>query len=91
MAVLVVTKRCSKCGVEKALEEFNRNGGTGDGMRGDCKVCRRAARHEWYTANSEKVRASSRKWREENRERVRIKDREWKAKNPEKVQHHEHR
>ena len=32
-------KRCSKCGTLKSLEEFNKNAGRKDGLRGECRSC----------------------------------------------------
>jgi len=36
-------KTCSKCKVTKSLEEFGKAASRLDGLRGDCKVCARAA------------------------------------------------
>ena len=35
-----MTKVCRKCGVEKALSEFGKNGRIADGRRSTCKSCR---------------------------------------------------
>jgi len=38
------TKRCTKCGVVKPVEEFHVNNGRPDGRTPQCKACRNAAR-----------------------------------------------
>ena len=42
------TKRCTKCGEIKPLDEFPRNIRSSDGLNQWCKVCARAASREYY-------------------------------------------
>lgn len=46
-------KVCSKCGQEKDLSSFAKNG---TGLRPDCKQCRNAQMREYAKANREKIR-----------------------------------
>lgn len=64
-------KRCRKCGVEKALDDFDSAKGARDGRRGDCKSCFQARAKARYPAVREQAIARATKWREENPERFR--------------------
>jgi len=59
-------KRCTKCGEEKALEEFHSRPGNTDGRRGSCKAC--AAKYR--AANRKRIAEQGRAYRAANRERV---------------------
>lgn len=75
----VETKVCSKCGEEKALEEFGRDRRRKDGRRAMCRACSRAydrARgKKYYEQNKEKVLARIRNYRANNLELVREQER----------------
>ncbi len=45
-------KNCSKCGQEKALDQFHRHSQSKDGRRPDCKICFEA-QHKRYRSNPE--------------------------------------
>ena len=45
-------KTCSRCGYEKPLDDFNRQRGSSDGRRPECKECRNAARRKHYRENA---------------------------------------
>lgn len=67
-AVVVATKRCSRCRETKPLTEFHRNRAKTDGRRGECKVCANAM----VAAYQERKRAEMGEdaWREMNRSKV---------------------
>jgi len=79
------TKKCSKCGEVKALDEFHKNADGGHGRTSRCKVCRNAEKRRWKKATSEKVKASSAAWRAANREKIKAYSAAWRAANPAKV------
>ncbi len=41
------TKRCSKCGLQKSLDDFNRDRSKQDRRRPECRVCTAAIRQGW--------------------------------------------
>jgi hypothetical protein len=41
-------KRCPRCGIAKALTEFNKNRGRRDGVHSICRECRKTYEHERY-------------------------------------------
>ena len=82
------TKKCSKCGVEKALCEFDKRKGAKDGHRGDCKVCRRE-RHKIYAeTNRELLSAQKAAWKQRNKEKVREQSKAYRERNKEKIKAH---
>lgn len=96
-------KKCSRCGVEKPLEDFGKDQYTKDGKRIYCKACVLVTSRIWrkenpqrvteikaksYEKNSEKSRKYSRRWRKENPERVKDNKRLWRETNREKLRAH---
>ena len=43
-----MTKKCSKCNIEKDLSEFNSRRGMKDGKRPECKICGKQVRKLYY-------------------------------------------
>ncbi len=95
----MTTKICSKCKVEKPLEDFYPQAGR-NGRRASCKECvkehstERYANNKdaikaevakWRVENPEKVKGYSAKWYAANREKAIAKTRKWRVENPEKV------
>lgn len=92
-----MVKKCSKCGVEKALNMFQWRKDHG-ALRADCKACvkiradkyraenlsaHNARSRAWAKANPEKARASVVAWNKANPERLRAMARKWQRENPE--------
>jgi len=78
-----MTKVCTKCGVEKDVEEFYRNKARKSGVGVYCRCCvkiirstdavkesRKEYAKKYYTKNKEKIIASTRKYYEENKEHL---------------------
>ena len=59
-------KRCTKCGEEKAVEEFHKSRSTKDGLCYICKMCK-AAR---YAIHAEAIAMKNREYAAENRHTV---------------------
>ena len=57
------TKRCSKCGVEKALSDFSKNKNNRDGLKTSCKDCARAYR----VANRKRELKQAKAYRQANK------------------------
>ena len=92
-AQAAVTKRCTKCGEVKSLEEFHRDRRGKDGRRARCRSCvgeyARANRErgteamrQWRAKNPERNRRNSQRWHEQNREEVNARRRKHRAENP---------
>ena len=59
-------KTCSKCGVDKDLEEFGKDRSKKDGKRADCLKCAAAQSRAWRAKNIAKARESKTLWEKSN-------------------------
>ena len=73
------TKRCTKCGEVKPLDEYHKDKRRGDGRRSDCRTCVKARDAEHYQANRERKLEYRATHYAENRDRIRESDREYSA------------
>lgn len=89
-------KRCSRCGEDKPLEDFNRDRSREDGRQRYCRACARAWAEEnrdrrsklarrWYIENRERKLEMAKRWERENRERRAELSRRSREKHPDKV------
>jgi 5-methylcytosine-specific restriction endonuclease McrA len=60
------TKVCTKCGVEKSVEDFSRRSNRPSGRASACKVCDSARGRKRAKENPERHRENARRWRERN-------------------------
>ena len=74
-------KKCSKCGEEKPLDEFNKQKRNPDGLNYNCKECLRADKKRWREANKDKIRRSRKKWNDANRDSRNLYNREHHRRN----------
>ena len=92
-------KVCTKCGIEKSLNEFYKHKDTKDGFRSQCKTCTLAACkiyrqnnpekckqivRAWYQKNTERNSQTNKKWYKKNLERRKRTVKSWRKNNPEK-------
>ncbi len=95
--ISVITKKCSKCTIEKDVSEFGKRIDRPDGLQYFCKPCARSAVNQIRLADPEGARIADAKYKSENklafaasqkryRETHRSLQRErtnlWRAKNP---------
>jgi len=75
-------KRCSKCGVEKALQEFPKMAAAKNGFRSDCRACHAEANRRWMQnpeAPAKMAEAKRRWWQNpENRAKDAERQRRWR-------------
>lgn len=67
------TKICTKCGIEKSLEDFRKN-------RNGCKQCERDYAKKYRNSNHDIVKERTKKWRDNNKEKIREYDKKRKRK-----------
>lgn len=97
---ITTTKRCSKCGETKLIDNFGFQKRRKDGRNPWCRACKSIAgkeyearykerretqRKNWLDANRDKHNAYHREYSKKNRERVHAAWKKWRDKNPEKV------
>ena len=70
-------KRCSRCKIEKELNEFNKDKSSKDGLRYRCKLCEK----QYYQLNREEKNQYQKQYRQLNREKIR----EYSQLNKEKI------
>jgi hypothetical protein len=58
-------KKCTKCGIEKELDEFHKQKSAKDGHRFDCKSCAAKSKAKWYAENKEEIAKSNAENKEE--------------------------
>jgi len=95
-----MVKTCTKCGVEKGLEEFAVKRTGKDGRASECNGCgrercrayyernaekRKEAVHAYYKANAEQVKERQRAYYKANAERVNERDRAYRRANREEI------
>lgn len=96
LAPAMDTKTCIKCGETKSTTEFYKRSDSKDGLRNDCKSCRKAKSSAAYHANPGPKRAYQSNWRKanhqhyleylrnyyyDNRDLILVKKREYRARN----------
>lgn len=64
-----ITKKCTKCCVEKTLDLFVSNNNVKSGKGSWCKECESKRQKKWYADNPEKVKAKTYRWRNKNMDR----------------------
>ena len=68
-------KKCSTCGEEKSLEEFNKNKTKKGGLSNQCRACRK----QYRKANREKIAEQKKQYYQNNREVFRLQDQRRRA------------
>lgn len=63
-------KRCSKCGVQKLLDDFSRRADGRDELRSVCRTCDSDSQREYYQVYRDEILERKRRYYEENREAV---------------------
>lgn len=79
------TRKCTKCGETKAVEQFSWKNRAKGKREPRCKVCRK----QYYQTNREAVRAQNRQYREEHREEINARSQQHYADNREAVLAHQ--
>jgi hypothetical protein len=74
------TKRCTKCGINKPLEMFDKMSKSKDGYRWKCKSCRKKYRKE----NKDKIAAGKKRHYEANKDSILAKNRQ------KRIDNHDH-
>tara|TARA_R100001509_G_C4773685_1_gene183905 strand:+ start:64 stop:669 length:606 start_codon:yes stop_codon:yes gene_type:complete len=74
-------KVCSKCKQEKPFEKFGKRASSKDGLRFQCKDCRK----QHYEQNKEREQERTKRWREQNKERIQERTKQWREQNKESI------
>lgn len=63
-------KVCTKCKVNKPLDEYSKRKNVPDGRKSACNVCRQLDVKKYYNKNKEKESIRKQKYYEENKEHI---------------------
>ena len=89
-------KRCSQCGIIRAITEFHKKTLSRDGHRSSCKACRRLyaeknsdkerkRKKAWYETHNEICRGRARQYHSDNREKRIDQQRQYNQKHRERL------
>lgn len=67
-----LTKKCLSCGEVKRLTEYHKARGGTLGVSGSCKACRVNDSKNYYSKNSEKIKARTKKYISENKPKIQL-------------------
>ncbi len=81
----MVKKICSKCKIEKTIDEFINSKRNKDGKACVCRKCNSDRGKVYALNNIDKVKQRTKKWAENNPDKVKEKERRWIKNNPEKI------
>lgn len=76
------TKICSKCNIEKSLDEFHNHCGKKDGKRSQCKICF----NQYYIDNKVKINEHRQQYAFENKVKIKEQCKQWRLNHPDKIQ-----
>jgi hypothetical protein len=62
---------CTRCNIEKSIDEFHKNKRNKSGYMNQCKTCINTANLKWYYANIERSRINSNGWEAHNKDKRR--------------------
>ena len=94
-----MNKRCTKCNIEKTIDEYNKAGKKKNGdikYRSDCKSCQKQRyqynkekilikKKKHYEQNKDKLNEKSKKYEQENKEKILIKSKRYYQENKDKI------
>jgi 5-methylcytosine-specific restriction endonuclease McrA len=85
MTVMVSSKLCSKCGVEKSFSDFHKNKARRDGIETYCKECNNARLRKAYVNNSSEKIKKTRAYHLNNPEWSKSYQHDWHQQNKERI------
>lgn len=66
----MITKKCSKCNLDKIISSFQKQKSSKDGLQGWCCSCKREYVNDWRKNNPDKVKITKMRYREKHRNKL---------------------
>lgn len=85
---VAINKICSRCGLEKPLDEFGTDKRRKDGHASICRACDRIRHREYYEVHRDRKVERQRAYREANPEKAKESSRKWKQAHKDIVNEH---
>ena len=81
----VMLKRCSKCGIEKLVDQFSKDKSGKSDLRSSCKQCAGEYHYKWYRTfnGQQRTKERSREWRAIHKEEDNQRSKKWSRHHPE--------
>lgn len=67
-----MVKQCSKCGLEKDIDEFYKHSGHKDRRQSHCKICNNEASSNYYMINKDKIDTRVNQYNKDNAEKRKV-------------------
>lgn len=80
-----MTKKCSKCGLEKDYVEFGKDKSHSDGLRSSCKICQNSTAKKRRLENKDEIKKYRKKYYEKNKDKFLKEKKEYYEKNIDKI------
>ena len=77
-------KTCSKCNIEKSLDEFYKKKSGKHGRTADCKECRKSYAKSYREDNSDKINLYQKDYRDKNPDKIKDQKKDWRERNLER-------
>lgn len=74
-------KKCSKCKLNKTIDDFHKSSRSRDGLHSYCKACSSKSKKAWFKKNRDRALAEMRDYYKNNKEKINQKTREHYFKN----------
>jgi len=81
----IITKICTKCGIEKSFSSFSKQKGQRFGLNPRCKLCKKITAKAYRKTNSEKIKTATKKYYRNNFERMNVYSTVYRIAHPEKI------
>jgi hypothetical protein len=78
-------KTCTRCNIEKELEDFSKQSTSKDGYRSACKACISIGSKQYHIKNKEKILNYQKKYYESNLEKIKLYKNLYREENKEKI------
>jgi hypothetical protein len=82
---IMIKKKCTKCGVEKKLGEFNKKKDGKFGVYSHCKNCKSNTDKKYYIKNKTKILISTKQYREKHSDKIRIEQKIYRKANKNEI------
>lgn len=81
----MTTKVCTKCGIEKDLSNFGKDSSRPDGLKYNCKSCKKKQGEAWFQENKARRSKTNGAWYKRNKAEKAKKAKVWQKSNKHKV------
>lgn len=66
------TKICSRCNIEKTIDQFYKRKGSKDGFRSECKECFSFKNKQYHCKNREQINNRNKKYNDEHKQEIQL-------------------